>query len=226
MLLKVERLLVYWLKFLSYLSFSGKPSFIEGWCPGSKAPVFNRSNSFATAPIVHLNRRSFSISCWIKPTRILVTGDHTFYSDWSDPWQFHFGLRDQRVIFVRHSSIDEYRWYSVHSSVKISLNIWTHVVVTWDHSTGNSTIYVDGKNVGYRMYPPGKTFFYSPTGKPYKIGNDGHWRDHQYYGSVMDLYVFGTALSLDEINKLKGRCLIPLYKHKSLTTEINCNLNQ
>ena len=90
------------------------------------------------------------------------------------------------------------------------------MAVTWDHTTGNSTIYVNGENVGFRTDPPREVFFYQPTGKPYKIGNDGHWDDHQFHGSVMDLYVFGTALSLDQINKLRGWCLILLYKHKSL----------
>ena len=194
MLLKVERLLVYWLKFFSFLSFS-KPSFIEGWCPGGKAPVFNPSNSFATPPIVYLNRRSFSISCWIKPLRSLLTGLEAIYGDWNDPWQFHLRLYNRGVGLGCHSTNDDYRWHSVESNTEVSSNIWTHVAVTWDYVTGISAIYVDGKNVGYRMYPPGKTFFYPPTGKRYKIGNDDHWNDHQFYGSVMDLYVFGTALS-------------------------------
>ena len=82
------------------------------------------------------------------------------------------------------------------------------MAVTWDHATGNSTIYVNGKNVGYRTFPSRKISFFSRTGEPYKIGNDGHRDDHQFHGSVMDLYVFGTALSLDQINKLRGYCLI------------------
>ena len=195
------------------LSFSGKPSFIKGWCPGSKAPFFNRSNSFATAPIVNLNGRSFSISCWIKPTNIVETYQQDIYNDWNDPWQFMFSIRKEFVRFERHSTSEfsDDAWYYLTSSVKVSSNIWTHVVVTWDHASGYSTIYVDGKNVGYRTYSPTSLVFYPPTGKPYKIGNDGHSNDHQYYGSVMDLHVFGTTLSLDGINKLRGWCLIPLY---------------
>ena len=147
-----------------------------------------------------------------------VTGFETIYNNWNYPWQFYFGLIRRKVAFGRHSysTDDSYKWYSVESGVKVSLNIWTHVAVTWDHATGNSAIYVDGKNVGHGAYPPGEVSFYQPTGKPYKIGNDGHRDDHQFYGSVMDLYVFGTALSLDQINKLRGSCLIRLYKHLSM----------
>ena len=142
--------------------------------------------------------------------RSLVKGDaETIYNDWTDPWQFQLSLKGRKVKFTRHSTHGSYKWYYLESSVKVSLNIWTHVAVTWDNGTGNSTIYVNGKNVRYRTYPPREISFYPPTGKPYKIGNDGHWNDQQFHGSVMDLYVFGTALSLDQINKLRGWCLIP-----------------
>ena len=90
------------------------------------------------------------------------------------------------------------------------------MAVTWDHKTGNSTIYVNGQNVGYRTYPPREVSFHPPTGKQYKIGNDGQRNDHQFYGSVLDLYVFGTALSLDQINKVRGSYLIQINKRKSL----------
>ena len=144
--------------------------------------------------------------------------DQAIYNDWNYPWQFQFLLRNQKVRFGRHSTSDNLddEWYFVQSSVKVSLNIWTHVAVTWDHKTGNSTIYVNGQKVGYRTYPPREVSFHPPTGKQYRIGNDGQRNDHQFYGSVMDLYVFGTALSLDQINKVRGSYLIQINKRKSL----------
>ena len=70
--------------------------------------------------------------------------------------------------------------------------------------TGNVYLYANGIIVGSRSFTPG-TKFYTLTDNRYKIANDGHWNDHQFYGSVMDLYVFGTALSRDEIAKVRGR---------------------
>ncbi len=78
------------------------------------------------------------------------------------------------------------------------------MAVTWDDMTGKVFIYADGKEIGYRSHTPGATF-YQVTGEWYQIGNDGHRENHQFFGSVMDLYVFGTALSLDEINRLRGK---------------------
>ena len=77
------------------------------------------------------------------------------------------------------------------------------MAVTWNHVTGFVLIYTDGKVKGARLYPRRFTFA-QPTGWRYQIGKDGHWNGNQFHGSVMDLYVFGTALSLYQINKLRG----------------------
>jgi len=70
------------------------------------------------------------------------------------------------------------------------------VAVTWDHVKRAVYIYADGREIGYRTYGA-DVVFYGPTGKLYQIGKD-------FYGSIMDLYVFGTALTLDQISKLRG----------------------
>ena len=74
------------------------------------------------------------------------------------------------------------------------------MVVTWHHVTGALSMYADGKTIGHTTHPPSKEVLLEPSGEPYKIG---------YYssGSVMDFYVFGTALSPKEINKLRGSLL-------------------
>ena len=187
-------------------SFSGSPFFVKGRCRGSKAPSFNQTNSFATAPIVNFNGRSFTISCRIKQTKWSPDELGAIYGDWHHPQQFLLGTRNQKIVFNRHSKGSE-EWLSL-KSTNVSLSIWTHVVVTWDDVTGTVLIYIDGKEVGNRTYSANATF-YGPTGKPYMIGNDGHNESHQFHGSVMDLYVFGRALSLDEINTLRGLRFVP-----------------
>ena len=190
-----------------YFSFSGSPSFTEGWCPGSKAPIFNKLNSYATAPIIYLNSRSFSITCWIKQTDWSSDKEATVYGDWSYPWQFLLRTRKGKwnFDFSRHAFIQNKAVY-VHSdsnTASITLNTWLHVAVIWNDLKKILLIYVDGKMLASKEFSPGIKFF-EPTGNLYKIGNDDHWNDHQFYGSVMDLYVFGTALSLDQIKKLRG----------------------
>ena len=124
------------------------------------------------------------------------------YSDWYHPWQFLLSVANEKIKFERHLQSGGAEWWSVRSS-KVYLDTWTHVAVVWDHKRGAVFIYANGQELGYRSYTPGASFF-QPTGKLYQIGNDGHWNDHQFHGSVMDLYVFGAALTLHQINKLRG----------------------
>lgn len=175
-------------------------SFKEGRCPGSNASSFPNSTFFASTSIIDLNGRSFTISCWIKLTK-RNEGSEPIYGDWIKPWQFLLGTKNQSIIFSRHKLNDaNEEWWSLESS-EIPLHSWTHVVVTWQHLAGQVTIYADGNKIAYRTYSPDGTFF-PPSGFPYRIGID--WKGHQFQGSVMDLYVFGTSLSLDEINRLRG----------------------
>jgi len=179
------------------------PSFTEGRCPGSKALFLNQSHSYALAPIITLNDRSFTIACWIKQTKWVFDELGAIYGDWYNPRQFLLGAKNQKIVFQRYQSEnDELDLWSIESS-NVTLDTWTHVAVTWDHATGSVLIYVDGTVNRERSYP-GSSTFVQPTGWRYQIGKDGHWNGHQFHGSVMDLYVFGTALSPGQINKLRG----------------------
>ena len=90
------------------------------------------------------------------------------------------------------------------------------MIIKWEDATKTVEIYADGKKVGNRAYHLGGRF-YGPTGMPYMIGNDGHRDNHQFHGSVMDLYIFGTALSLDKINKLRGLEILITLTNEYLT---------
>ena len=177
------------------------PLFAEGRCPGSKAAFFNQTNSFDSTPTISLTDQSFTIACWFKQTVSVPDKLAAIYGDWYDPWQFLLSIENQEIIFHRHKK-GKGEWFSV-GSTNIGLDIWTHVAVTWDHVKRAVYIYADGKEIGYRSYGA-DVVFYEPTGKLYQIGKDGHWKNHQFYGSIMDLYIFGTALTLDQISKLRG----------------------
>ena len=63
-------------------------------------------------------------------------------------------------------------------------------------------MYVDGKTIGHTTYPPNEEFPFEPSGEPYRIGYVLHGS-----AAAMDFYVFGTALSPKEINRLRGSLL-------------------
>ena len=141
------------------------------------------------------------MSCWIKQTNWSIDELGAIYGDWHDPKQFLLGIRNQKIVFYRHTNGSE-EWWSL-ESINVSSRNWTHVVVTWHHVKATVMIYADGKEIGNRTYSPGKRF-YGPTGKLYMIGNDEEKDNHPFRGSVMDLYVFSGALSPHEINTLRG----------------------
>ena len=182
-------------------------SFIDGWCPGVQAPVFNQTNPFATAPIMKLTDSSFTISCWIKQTTWIANTFGAIYGDWNTPRQFLLGTMNQRIVFYRHSNVGE-EWWSLQST-NVSLSNWTHLAVTWNHLTGAVLIYINGKIVGNKSYPPEKTF-YGPSGKPYTIGNAGHEDAYQFNGSVVLLSVLNWASSVDDVDELRGLRFITL----------------
>ena len=91
------------------------------------------------------------------------------------------------------------------TSKEIPLKKWIHLVVTWNNEAGKVFIYADGVEIAYRTFSTSAKF-YDSSRHLYVVGNA-----HQFQGSVMDLFVFGTALSLDEINKLRGERFEILY---------------
>ena len=69
-------------------------------------------------------------------------------------------------------------------------------------------MYMDGNIISYRTFPPEKMLsVYDPSGRRYRIGYGARYSSRQFNGLVMDLYVFGTALSAKEINRLRGSWL-------------------
>ena len=166
-------------------------------------------------PLINLGGRSFTIACWIKQTKRVKDETAAIYGDWRRPWNFLLSLKNREIIFHRRR-YGESQWWSA-GSADVSFDAWTHVVVIWDHKKTAVSILADGLKVGENSFSS-EDAFYEPTGNRYQIGDDGHWDDHQFYGSVMDLYVFGSALSLEQVNKLRGefywlRKIYPMNLH-------------
>ncbi|XP_068670007.1 uncharacterized protein [Montipora foliosa] len=196
---------------------SSPTTFIEGRCPGSKAFLIRQAGNvfnYAKSPITNINGRSFTISIWIKQMKWdLGSQDGGIYGDWIYQWpsgqssQFLLSYQNRKFLFSRHvlNRKIEREWWSVESA-SVPLGSWTHVAITWDHLTAKVFIFADGKQVGYTTYYAGEIFYPPTQAKYYTIGNNDRIPDHDgdFKGAVMELYVFGTALSQDEINSLRG----------------------
>ena len=127
------------------------------------------------------------------------------YGDWRSQYsaQFLLSYNNQTISFHRNKKTNQ-QWWLLTSSTLPFID-WTHIVITWQHVTGEVCILADGKVVAKTTYTV--EAFNPPSGEKYRISNDeGDFRE--FRGSVMDLYVFDKALSQDEINKLRGKSYV------------------
>lgn len=196
-------------------------SFIQGRCPGSKAAHFSQQGSFATVPNKNISDCDFTLGCWIRRT-INPAHDQYVITVWSMSGKplilgvkYLHGNSFYLVYFLRQSS--EYEWmmrsYLINNGV--NLDEWTHIAVTCSGANGKITMFVNGtERNSYTSYQmPGYNFSNTPPGSPYHIGNNpfnAAQLRYQFYGSVMNLYLTGVALSTDEVFKafMKGEILL------------------
>jgi len=82
---------------------------------------------------------------------------------------------------------------------RINLNKWTHVTAAWDGHT--ITLYVDGKErEGWNSYSkPKKPDMSSVESAKAFIAGNPHFKNYQFLGAIMDLYVFGIALPQNNV---------------------------
>lgn len=143
-------------------------------------------------------RKSYSIACWIKLRSYLSKNDYTqvIYSDWARE-KFMFGIESGKIFLL--SSQRRQLWMKT-AHERIPLNKWTHVTATWDGPEGRViTLYVNGRERdGYSLASNGSSSDERSTA--FIAGNPHYgFKDFQFLGSVMDLYVFGIALSSDNV---------------------------
>jgi len=190
--------------------------YTQGRCPGSKAPYFNNTDSYATAPNINISDCDFTIACWIRvqPSGRGVTFINSiiFWSVSATGNTLSLSLSK----YVQHGGISfvltqMFRSLNytnvVRATRKITFDTWTHIAATCQ---GNRIrLYMNGdlqrshrQNISYPITHDFSTDMSSDKFKTYYIGKDPRrefLRSRKFYGSVMDLHVIGVPLSSAEI---------------------------
>ncbi len=183
----------------------------EGRCPDSYAVTFNPTESVKASfaevwPSTDISKReSYSIACWIKLTSYLSKDDYEqiIYSD-SAREKFRLGIKYGKIFLLSSMASDRKRWIKT-THERIPLKKWTHVTATWDGYI--IALYVNGEERDGRSLDSPKGPDRSSHETAFIAGNPNRdFNDNQFLGSVMDLYVFGIALSQDNV--------IEVYKGK------------
>lgn len=194
-----------------FCSYSPSVFLTGGRCPGSFAVTFdlteNAQVSFAEVwPSTDIGKRkSFSIACWIKLTSYQNKDGYTqvIYSD-SAREKFMLGIESGKIFLLSSKAFDGKLWMKK-AHERIPLNKWTHLAAVWDGRI--IKLHVDGKERDGYSLDSLKRQYDSESVTAFIAGNPNYnFKDYQFLGSIMDLYVFGTALPRDDIIKVyKGK---------------------
>lgn len=196
-----------------FCSYSESVFLTGGRCPGSYAVTFDPTEhaqvSFAEVwPSTDIGKRkSFSIACWIKLNSYQSNTDYkqVIYSDPARE-NFQLGIQYGKIFLLSSKASDGKLWMKI-AYERIPIKNWTHVAAIWDG--GIIKLYVDGEERdGYSLDSPKRQdSSFGESATAFIAGNPNYnFKDYQFLGSIMDLYVFGTALSRDDVTKVyKGK---------------------
>ena len=169
--------------------------FTEGWCPGSKAANFSHNGSYASVPDINITDCDFTIAFWIKSTSV----DGPIISFRTVSGKLFYIAMKEAIIFL---SV-----FNTLAKEDFKFNDWNHLVITCEQF--KIKVFVNGTERVLQQKWNEYSFVSSDHGQSYCIiGNNPHFfkirfiaelTTGPFIGSVMDLYVFGRALSLGEI---------------------------
>ena len=138
-----------------------------------------------------LRNSSFTVSCFVKFTKILEFGDNAILGNYEREYRrgLHLVLRSGHPYFGL--------WANDYiSEEKLQPNIWYHLVWRYIIETGEQAIFLNGKNIGSsRGHPP-----FSGTGNI--LLGSALSEGASLRGYVDDLYFWSRPLGNEEINRL------------------------
>ena len=175
--------------------YYGSVNFTEGWCPGSKAAHFSQLGSFATVSNINITSCDFTIAFWVKSTG----SDGPIIAVRSISGKlFYVAIKSSIVFLSIYNTLEE---------AHFKKNDWNHIAVTCRHF--RMKVFVNGTERVLKERWNEYFFLRSHRYEPYytSVGNNPDlvkvpFIEQPFVGSVMDLYVVGMALSVEQISDL------------------------
>ena len=172
----------------------------EGWCSGSKAAYFSQLGSYATVPNINITDCDFTIAFWIKSNGF----EGPIITLWSISGKlFYVAIKKSTVFLSVYNTLEKAHFKN---------NDWNHIAVTCEQF--KIRVFVNGSE-RFLQEQWNEYFFLKPARgeTDYAIGNNPALLkmpliNGPLVGSVMDLYVIGMALSVNNISDMmKGKII-------------------
>ncbi len=180
----------------------GDPTWTEG--NSGYALYFNGSNYVDCGNAASLHVQNYSLSAWIKPSiigdtehRIISNGG---YGNTNGAIDFVIATSGQLVILNQLGAYGQDECWS-QSRFLISINSWSLVTATYDATTGNAKLYVNGDEVNTTL-----SVLRAPNPDPVynmHIGAMGGGTSMMYFiGSIDEVRIYNRTLSPEEVAQM------------------------
>ena len=166
---------------------------------GSCLKFVNNDDQTINIPNVSANlsaittSNKFTYEAWIYPT-LLVSGEmHGIIgaTGYNPHWGYSVGITGDNTLNLTFQDSSG-NWYNFYSTKTVSLNKWSHVAVTFDHSAGTIAFYVNGQQDLIS-----NVIVDNNTSPSFIIGNAG-W--NYFVGNMDEVRVFDYARTPAQID--------------------------
>ncbi len=166
----------------------------HGWA--NNAFLFDGTQSYLEAPNkAALNSANATISFWIKPTALPVSGEGYIISNggWQGRAKLSFPSHG-KVVFTTHSG--GACCSDLDSGTPLAIGAWSHVVATHDGTT--DALYVNGVLANSKLASGPLDATTAPLG----IGFDAIDKANYFNGAIDEVLIYGNALSAVQVAAL------------------------
>ena len=144
-------------------------------------------------------KRSITMLCWLYPqSTVGPIFDYYPSGSWGH-WGVHMWVISE-TLFARFMERN-YRFTQPLTAIKsLSLNQWQYVGASYDHNTGNASLWLDGQRVVQKNIGAGLTL---ATQDNVRMGARGV--DRQYFrGRISAMQIYDFALTKGQVNAVKN----------------------
>ena len=177
--------------------------------PGGAYMFYGNVGSYIEFPNKELEgldtRFSVSLMCWVQPGG----QDGPLFSYGVSSWGVNMGIKEGKLFIrmVERSSFKQLT--SIRTPEVLPVGKWVHVAASYDHSSGNNSLYINGDLSS--SHNIGRGYQIATNTQKVRIGS-ARARDGYFKGKTAEMKVYDVALNGAQIQTSirQGSCAFPV----------------